>query len=63
MGIYIEYTYFWFVKTSTSIAAFSLTIIVKLASTEILYFADFCFKCCNLKEKKVIINSLKISLE
>lgn len=52
MGIYTEYTYFWFVKTSTSIAAFSLTIIVKLNSTEILYFVDFCFKCCNLKEKK-----------
>lgn len=53
MGIYTEYIYITgLLKPQDNIIAFHLTIIIKLASTEILQCVDFCFRCDNLKKKK-----------
>lgn len=57
MGIYTDYIYTYIyitglLKPQDNIIAFYLTIIIKLASTEILQCVDFCFRCDNLKKKK-----------
>lgn len=52
MGIYTEYIYITgLLKPQDNIIAFYLTIIIKLASTEILQCVDFCFRCYNFKKK------------
>lgn len=53
MGIYTEYIYITgLLKPQDNIIAFYLTIIIKLASTEILQCVDFCFRCDMKKKKK-----------
>lgn len=58
MGIYTEYIYIYItdlLKPQDDIIAFYLTIIIKLASTEILQCVDFCFRC-DIKKKKMAQN-------